>query len=227
MLRISSFLYLAAGCVLGLLAAEPSAQPKSISGKVVAVADGDTLTVLDGTTQVKVRLEGIDAPESGQDFGTAAKKALSGKVFGKVVRVEWRDKDKYGRTLGHVHVDGRHVNLELVQEGMAWHYKEYNSDKALADAETKAREAKRGLWSIANPIPPWDFRHGQKNAPVTKGAIPERLGKAPREPAAAPTSTSPARVRSTIDGCRSLADKIPTSLEEAREKYSPCSFQAA
>lgn len=82
-------------------------------GKVVGVSDGDTITVLDESNKsTKVRLEGIDAPESGQDFGTQAKKALSDKVFGKDTQVEWREKDKYGRTLGHVFIDGHWINKE-------------------------------------------------------------------------------------------------------------------
>src|SRR5260221_14155880 len=85
----------------------------TLTGKVVGVTDGDTITVLDAEKhQHKVRLEGIDAPESGQPFGTQAKKALSDKVFGKEVSVKETGKDKYGRTLGHVYVGKQNINRE-------------------------------------------------------------------------------------------------------------------
>lgn len=131
---------------------------KIITGKVVGVTDGDTITVR-GDDTYKIRLEGIDAPESGQDFGTKAKQALSEKVFGKTVTIEWKEKDKYGRTLGHVIADGNWVNKQLVDDGFAWHYKEYNSSAVLADAETKAKAASLGLWRDKEPTPPWVFRH--------------------------------------------------------------------
>lgn len=137
----------------------------TLTGKVVGVTDGDTITVLDAEKrQHKVRLEGIDAPESGQPFGTQAKKALSDKVFGKEITVKETGKDRYGRTLGHVYVGKQHVNRELVSEGFAWHYKEYNSDRDLASAENEARAAKRGLWRDDVPTAPWDFRHPKVTA---------------------------------------------------------------
>jgi endonuclease YncB( thermonuclease family) len=98
-----------------LLAIPVSAE--EIRGKFVSVADGDTLTVLDGTTQVKVRLLGIDAPEEGQAFGNAAKKQLSERVFGKTVKVVWEKEDKYGWTLGDVYLDEHWVNREHVEAG--------------------------------------------------------------------------------------------------------------
>lgn len=139
-------------------------QPAAVlTGKVVGVTDGDTLTLLDDSNrQHKIRLEGIDAPESAQPFGTQAKKALSDKVFGKTVTVRETGKDKYGRTLAHVYVGELHVNRELLVEGMAWHYKEFNRDIDLAEVEDKARAEKRGLWRKDAAIPPWDFRHASK-----------------------------------------------------------------
>jgi len=106
---------------------------KILDGKTVGVSDGDTVTVLDATnTQHKIRLEAIDAPESHQPFGTKSKQALSDKVFGKTVRVEWTEKDKYRRTLGHIFIDDRWINKEMVEEGWAWHYKQYSDDEDLA-----------------------------------------------------------------------------------------------
>jgi len=129
-----------------------------LTGKVVGISDGDTLTVLVERTQVKIRLSGIDAPEKGQAFGGKSKDALAEKVFGKNVRVETQGQDKYGRTLGMIFVGNRNVNVEMVEEGWAWQFKRYDTSKALADAEAKARAAKRGLWADANPKSPWEWR---------------------------------------------------------------------
>lgn len=118
---------------------------------------------------VKVRLEGIDCPESGQDFSSAAKKYTSALVYGKTVEVRQTGTDRYGRVLAVVYADGTDVNLALVRAGMAWHYKKYSSDARLAAAENAARGAEIGLWSLPTPIPPWDWRSGQRGlvAPQT------------------------------------------------------------
>lgn len=144
--------------LLTLLCLSP-AFAEELRGKVVKITDGDTLTVLDTEkVQHKIRLEGIDAPESKQAFGTRSKQALGEKVADKEVLVVWEEKDRYGRMLGDVYLEGRPINREMVEEGMAWHFKRYSQSKELADVETDARKAKRGLWSEKNPIPPWEFR---------------------------------------------------------------------
>lgn len=112
----------------------------------------------DSKTQHKIRLDAIDAPELGQPVGQASKKALSEKVFGKDVVVVAKTRDRYGRTVGHVLIDGRDVNLEMLAEGVAWHYKKYDRNARLARAEEDARAARAGLWADGNPVPPWDFR---------------------------------------------------------------------
>ena len=152
-----------------VLGAADSGPPSELVGKVVGVHDGDTITLLvNGRRQYKVRLEGIDAPELRQDFGTRAKQALSKQCFGKSVRVKTQGQDRYGRTLGEVFVDGQSANLRLVKEGMAWHYKRYSDSTELAEAETQAREKKAGLWSDPTAIPPWEFR-AKKKQPVETG----------------------------------------------------------
>jgi len=123
------------------------------------VADGDTITVLyQGNKQYKVRLQHIDCPEVGQPFATKAKQALSAKVSGKTVTIKWDEMDRYKRVLGDVYLGKRWINVELVSEGLAWHYKFYSKDKTMAAAEVKA---KLGIWSMPNPPPPWDFRRGK------------------------------------------------------------------
>ncbi len=138
----------------------------TLHGRVVAVADGDTLTILDASNQqFKIRLTGIDAPEKKQPFGQVSKQHLASMVFGKPVAVEWFKKDKYQRTLGKILLDGRDVNREQIKSGMAWHYKKYEKEQPkedrqpYSDAETEARQRMIGIWGDAAPVPPWEFRH--------------------------------------------------------------------
>jgi len=142
----------------------------TLVGKVVGVSDGDTITVLDTrNTQHKIRLMGIDSPESAQPFGKHAKQSLSDLVFGKSVSVEWKKLDRYERIVGKVLVNGQDANLEQVRRGLAWHYKKFESEQEPLDrttysnAEVEARQGKRGLWSDPAPIPPWDWRKGKKH----------------------------------------------------------------
>jgi endonuclease YncB( thermonuclease family) len=146
----------------------PSVHADPLMGQVIHVADGDTVTVLDDTrTQYKIRLAGIDAPEKKQAFGQRSKESLSDLVFSKSVTVETDKRDKYGREIGKVLVDGVDANLEQVKRGMAWHYKAYEREqpqldrKVYAEAENEARAARRGLWADSEPVPPWDFRHNK------------------------------------------------------------------
>ncbi len=117
-------------------------------GRVVKVADGDTITILDASkTQHKIRLQGIDAPEKDQAYGDAAGRYLSGLVAGQEVRVVGTKRDKYNRILGTVFANGEEVNLAMLRAGYAWHYKRFDSTPAYAQAESEARAAKRGLWA--------------------------------------------------------------------------------
>jgi endonuclease YncB( thermonuclease family) len=97
---------------------------------------------------VKIRLEGVDCPELGQDFGTKAKQFTSALVFGKHVVVREYNLDRCGRMVARVFVGGQDVSLDLVRAGLAWHYKKFSSDHVLAEAEVEARRAKVGLWSM-------------------------------------------------------------------------------
>ena len=140
-----------------------SAQAETLEGKVIKIADGDTLTLLTPSNQqVKIRLAGVDTPERKQPFGNKAKQALSNLAFQKQALVEIAAKDRYGRTIGVVFVDGLNVNAELVKQGMAWVYRKYTDDKRLYTLESEAKQAKRGLWLDENPIPPWEWRRGRR-----------------------------------------------------------------
>ena len=145
---------------------------KRTTGKVVKVADGDTFTLLDkNNQQVRVRLHGIDAPERGQDFGNVARQKLSDLVFGKEVKIEEMDVDRYGRTISIVYTaDGACANEILLQVGLAWHYKEYDDNEAWAAMEKKAKREKRGLWSQRKAVAPWQWRKDKRTAATKKAA---------------------------------------------------------
>ena len=154
--------------ILAALLLATSAHAATITGTVVSVADGDTVTVLDATkTQHKIRLTGIDAPEKMQSFGRRSKSSLSDMVYLKQVTVETDKKDRYGRNLGTVLINGKDANLMQIERGFAWHYKAYERDqtsvdrKAYADAENAARASRIGLWAVAGAVPPWEFRRQQ------------------------------------------------------------------
>lgn len=164
-----------------LLLLSVSVQAEIITGRVVGIADGDTITVLDATNQqYKIRLVGIDAPEKAQPFGNVAKQRMADLVFGKAVRVDARKKDRYGRTIGRVWValpecvspdcpKTLDAGMALLTQGLAWHYKQYAKEQPPEErgqysfAEEEARIMKIGLWRDANPMPPWEWRHGKKS----------------------------------------------------------------
>lgn len=131
------------------------------TGKVVNVADGDSITVLRDREQVKVRLVDIDAPERAQPFGNRSKQALQDLVKGQVVQVVERGQDRYHRTLGRIYRGDLDVNAEQVRQGMAWVFRQYNKDATLYLIEAEAKEQKRGLWHDPATVPPWEWRKTQ------------------------------------------------------------------
>ena len=128
------------------------------SGRVVSVADGDTITVLVERQQVKVRLVEIDAPEKAQAFGNRSKQSLSDMCFDKEAQILEKGKDRYGRTLGRVYCVGIDTSAEQVRRGMAWVYDKYVTDHSLYQLQNEARTANRGLWYDPEPAPPWEWR---------------------------------------------------------------------
>ncbi|WP_128331829.1 thermonuclease family protein [Apibacter sp. HY039] len=142
-------------CILFCLGFQKTA---TLTGKVIKVADGDTITILtEDKKQVKIRLYGIDCPENKQDFGTKARTFTSTICFGKNVTVEIKGIDRYKRTLGIVKVEGKNVNEELLKNGLAWKYK-YTYSSHYLMLEQQARKSKLNIWSLKKPIAPWDFR---------------------------------------------------------------------
>lgn len=136
-----------------------------IKGKVKAVYDGDTIGMegKDGKL-LAIRLQAIDAPDNGQNYGRAARKSLSGLIEGKSVVAVIHGKDDLGRFIANIYVDGDDIGLKLLEAGLAWHFKKYSYDQAANDrkryaqAEVQARAERRGLWEDKSPVPPWEFR---------------------------------------------------------------------
>jgi len=152
-----------------------SASIRTVTGTVTKVSDGDTIHLTTPEqTILKVRLYGIDAPETdkinnktgqinipGQPYGDESWKALKSKIMGKQVKLEILDIDKYRRMVGMIYLDDRNINLEMVREGHAEAYIEYLKEPyrwEFLNAEREARSAKRGIWSLPTYERPREFR---------------------------------------------------------------------
>lgn len=129
--------------------------------KVIAISDGDTLTLVVDEKPLKIRLANIDAPEKAQPFGERAKQSLSDLCWGKDARFKAQDIDRHGRTVAVVTCDGVEANRAQVERGMAWVYPQYNQDLTLPGLEAMARRDRRGLWADAQAVSPWEFRRPQ------------------------------------------------------------------
>ena len=127
-------------------------------GKVVKVADGDTITVLRDSEQIKIRLACIDASEKAQPYGSAARQSMSEMLFGKEVRVVEQGRDRYGRIIGRVYQGDVDVSAKQIKQGMAWVYRKYTKEAALYQLEDEAKQHRLGLWADAEPTPPWAWR---------------------------------------------------------------------
>lgn len=130
------------------------------TAKVIAISDGDTITVLlEDKTSKKLRLAEVDCPESGQPFGKNAKQFTADQIFGKQITFIETDKDRYGRSIAKVYYDKeKYLSAELIKAGLGWWYFYYSKDKSLGEFEEQAKINKIGLWQDKNAISPWDFR---------------------------------------------------------------------
>lgn len=169
--------------LVGLATAAASAHAQSLTGVVVGVSDGDTITLLDQSKrQHKIRVAGIDAPERKQPFGQRSKEYLSALVYTKEVVVLGDKADRYGRTVAKIMVAKsdctlpacprtEDAGLRQIQAGLAWWYRKYAKEQLPQDraryetAEAKARANGAGLWSEPDPVPPWEWRHPNASKP--------------------------------------------------------------
>lgn len=170
--------------VIALIVVGPL-QAEELTGTVVGISDGDTFTLLVDNTQYRVRLSGIDTPERGQPFGTAARNALSDLIFGREVRVENRKTDRYGRIIGRTWVRPSDcsrcgktldVSLALLTMGMAWWYRYYADEQPeeergqyeFAEHEAKVRGA--GLWRDEGAVAPWEWRRSKRQPAAARNS---------------------------------------------------------
>lgn len=222
----------AADAVYARVRTAPRVDPTAevLLGTIVSISDGDTVQIrtIDEETK-KVRLHGIDAPESGQPFGTRSQEQLGEFVFQKDVRVEVSELDRYGRYLGHIYVDDRWVNRAMIRSGMAWHYREFSKDPKLAQAESLARDESLGVWSVSDGVAPWDWRRGMRAneavaSPVAASAAPLSSPASERAEEERTVYVTASGSKYHRAGCQHLAKSsraIPYS--QAKERYSPCS----
>lgn len=150
-------------CVLLLLMPAIPVGAAELNGRVVAISDGDTVTLLTPAKETfKIRLAGIDAPEKGQPFGKKSRQLLADLIFDKDVRVVQKDIDKYGRIVGAIYLGDEDINLLMVSRGGAWAYRRYlgPGDTVLIAAEDAARQNRLGLWALQDDqiMPPWEWR---------------------------------------------------------------------
>ena len=158
--------------LLILLQAGTACAGRTVEGMVKAVYDGDTvLLTTREESRLKVRLYGIDAPETkkpdkpGQPFGDISKRTLMYKIMGRQVTAEIVDVDQYKRAVAIIRYNGRDINKEMVAEGMAWAYRQYLQgayESEYIGSENRARSHHAGLWRESNPQPPWEFRKAYK-----------------------------------------------------------------
>lgn len=133
-----------------------------IVGVVTKVSDGDTIWVTAKTGREKIRLDRIDAPETDQPYGRESTAILSNMVRGQQVRVDYSKRDQYGRVLGIVFLGTNDVNLAMVREGAAWHYKYFDKTPAYSESEADAKSNRRGLWAKDTPINPYEWRRRRR-----------------------------------------------------------------
>jgi endonuclease YncB( thermonuclease family) len=144
-------------CALLFLYGEAFAE--TFNAKVLAVLDGDTVLIIRaGHKPEKVRLLNIDAPEKAQPFGMQSKRSLAEMVLRRQVKIAVTARDKYGRLLGQISLDGQSVNEEQVRRGMAWEYSGYSNNSEYLVLQSEAQRAHRGLWQQRAPQAPWSWR---------------------------------------------------------------------
>lgn len=141
---------------------------------VVGIVDGDTIKVhCPGADQTSVRIEKIDAPEKGQAWGERSRQALAMLCHRQSAEIRPSGHDRYGRLLASVSCRGEDVGRAQVAAGLAWAYRAYRPGRDLLELEEDARAARRGLWGLADPVPPWEWRlKARASRPAPSGSAP-------------------------------------------------------
>lgn len=135
----------------------------TFSANVEYVVDGDTVYVIANNTKEKIRLAGIDAPESKQEFGQQSKDMLNQLVGGKNVTLDCQtNRDRYQRLICTIYLNNTNINLTMVHHGYAWVYTQYNNDENFYEAEKLAKTERAGLWAFPNPVALWSYRRGKR-----------------------------------------------------------------
>lgn len=149
-----------------------STDAKEISGKVIKIVDGDTYDLLTADKQtLRIRMEGIDAPERGMPYYKVAKNYLGSLCFQKNVTVIVKETDVHGRLVANTYLDEKEIGQEMIRTGLAWHFKKYSSDTLLSRLETEARLNKKGLWINSEPMSPWNNRKYHREGISTKDSF--------------------------------------------------------
>lgn len=191
-------------------------------GKCVRVYEGDTIAVIRDDEEIDVRFDAVDCPEKTQEFFEESTRFTSNLLLGHEVLLDIKNQDRYGRYIARVKIGYRDVSLELVKAGMAWHFKRFSNDEKLAAAEEEARAKKIGIWSLANPIPPWDFRQAFFNRMMPPYNVSEDLpSEKNKNPMVFINKTGECYHR---ESCPTLKDgKASIMLDEAiQHGYLPC-----
>lgn len=190
-------------------------QAESFEAKVLAVMDGDTVFVKSGPFKAKLRLVNIDAPEKDQPFGKESQESLQSLIGGKVIHVESKAVDKFGRTIAVISIGDINVNEEQVRRGMAWAYSRSREGRAYARLQSEAQLAKRGLWQQANPQQPSQWRKLHPSEP-TKQPHPQ-----PQQKKAQPQTQKPEKFGNLACGKKNYCSQMVT-CDEAHFYLTVC-----
>lgn len=164
-----SLSYVPALLSLAVVLLAANAHAEELTGTVVSVEDGDTLTVLVERQRIDVHLADIDAPELKQPFGARSRESLADLCFGKDAVVREIRRDGYGRTLGRVDCEGADANVEQLRRGMAWVYQRHpDTALSLYFFQDQAQRIREGLWADKTPLAPWEWRRLRRATPKSK-----------------------------------------------------------
>ena len=204
------------------------ARGSTFVARVTRVSDGDTIDVTTSANGiVRLRLEGIDAPEAGQPFGQLARNFTRQLAFNQLVTVRVLDRDQYDRLVVRVTSQGKDVSVELLKAGLAWHYTQYSSDATLAAAEQDARKARRGLWVDPNAVPPWVARRPTQPRGPPAQATPARrpIARQHQQPHV-PSRFLPERTVSQLHGrIRQRERRAGSGLSSGRRLFLTCEVE--